>query len=300
MKSTYFLTGVALTMLYSAVANAEDFEPRLERGTSGPFAVDTKVNDGFITQGQIDLFMESLVGEEGKEVTGQEKVERRRAARKELVTQEALAQAAAARGMDKDVEVIDALSYSRREILARVFVEEFYRSNPVTEDQIKVAYELNRKEGKIFEYKVRQILLPTKEQAEGVLARLKRGEKFVDLTKLTRDPGANANGGYVSKTGWFRPDIFVDNTFAEAVENQPLNVPSATPFRTRYGWHVILVEEKRKVEKPEPYDQLNPAAKEALQQKIALRKLNELIQSVAHKAKLTNAKGDPLEFDKLD
>lgn len=299
MKIPHMLSGVALAML-TTVAAAEEFVPRLERPTSGPLAVDIKVNDAVVTQGQVEILMQNLlVGSDEDQKRG-DLPALKQAARKDLVTQEALAQAALAKGMDRDIEVADALQYSRREILSRVFVEDYFRSNPVTEDMIRTAYEFNIQNGKIFEYKVRQILLPTREQAEAVVARMKKGEKFVDLTRLTKDPGGNANQGYLSKTGWFRPDLFVDAYFAEAVENQPLNQPSSEPFRTRFGWHLILVEEKRKVEKPEPYEKLHSAVKEAMQQRLAQRRLNELIRSEANKAKLTDAQGKPLKFEELD
>lgn len=298
MKSTLIATGMALAMLHG-LGHAEEYVPRLERPASGPLATDLKVNDtGVITNGQVELFMQSLVSNDGDQEKG-DLAGRRQAARKELVTQEALAQAAQAKGMDKDVEVADAIAYSRREILSRVYIEEFFHSNPITEDMLKTSYELNRASGNIYEYKVRQILLPTREQAEAVIARMKKGEKFVALTKLTKDPGGNANGGYLTQTGWFRPDVFVDANFAEAVEKQPLNVPSAAPFRTRYGWHLILVEEKRKAEKIEPFEKLPGAVKEALQQRAAQRQLNELIRSVVNKAKVVDVKGNPVTQEAL-
>ena len=297
MRNPYILTGVALAML-ATVSYAEEFVPRLERPADGPLAIDMKVNEGFITQGQVELFMQGLLASEEGQGKG-EAAERRKYALKDLVTQEALAQAAMAKGMERDIEVQDAINYSRREILSRVYVEEFFRSNPVTEDQLKTSYEWNRANGKLVEYKVRQILLPSREQADAVLARMKKGEKFIALTKLTKDPGANSNGGYVSKTGWFRPDLFVDANFAEAVEKQPLNQPSAAPFRSRFGWHLILVEEKRTVEKAPPFEELPGAVQEAMQQRLAQRKLNELIQSAVNKAKLTDAKGAEVKFESL-
>jgi peptidyl-prolyl cis-trans isomerase C len=298
MKSTPFFIGLAAFAMTGVFAHAADYTPRLERPTDGPLAPSLFVNGTPISNGQIDLFTQTLVSNDGDQEKG-DLNSRRAAARKEMASQEALAQAAIARGMDKDIEVADAVSYAKREILARVFIQDFFQSNPVTESSMKAAYELKRTEGNIMEYKVRQILLPTREQAEGVLARLKKGEKFVALTKLTKDPGGSANGGYLSKTGWFRPDTFVDAYFADAVEAQPLKVHSAKPFRSRFGWHIILVEEKRKLEKPEPYDSLHASVKEALQQRMAQRQLNELIRSVSNKAVLTDAKGAKVAIDDL-
>jgi peptidyl-prolyl cis-trans isomerase C len=168
--------------------------------------------------------------------------------------------------------------------------------HPITDAVLKAGYEWNRANGKIMEYKVRHILVPTSEEAQGIIDRLNKGEKFVELAKLTKDPGGNTRGGVLGKDGWFRPDIFVDPYFSDAVEALKAGKHTQKPVRTRFGWHVIKLDEAaRRVADPEPFDKLHPASREALRQKTAQLKLNELATDALAKARLTNAEDKPLE-----
>jgi peptidyl-prolyl cis-trans isomerase C len=245
--------------------------------------------------------MQTLLSNNGDQEKG-DLASRRQSAKRELVTQEALAQVATTEGLDKNPEVEDTIARARREILSRVYIQHFFQTNPITDAMLKAGYEYNRSHGKIMEYKVRQILLPTREAAEKVLERLKKGEDFISLTKLTRDPGGNTNGGFVSKDGWFRPDIFVDPYFSDEVVAMAKKKGqySTEPFRSRFGWHIIRVEDSRPVANPQPFEKLDPSVLEAMRQKLAQRKLNELIHSVAAEAKLTDANGKPVAFSSLE
>lgn len=291
---------MAISTTYLSVG-AEASLQSASRPKEGPLAVDLQVGKSVISKGQVELFVESMTSgsEEAKNMPGD--VEARHvAARKELVIQEALAQQALTDKLDQDMEVIDALEHARRELLARVYIQKYFNDNPVTDEVLKTGYEWNRANGKILEYKVRQILVPTRDEAEAILRRLKKGEDFVELTKLSKDPGGNTSGGFVTKTGWFRTDIFVDVNFTDAVESLKPGTYTKEPVRSRFGWHVIRLDESpRAVKNPEPFEQLHEASREALRQKMAQRKLNELVSHAVNKIRLTDAKGKPVDLAEL-
>jgi peptidyl-prolyl cis-trans isomerase C len=133
---------------------------------------------------------------------------------------------------------------------------------------------------------VRQILLPTAEQASQVIDKLNKGEDFVALAKVyTQDPGGQTSGGDL---GWFRPDIFVDHNFSDAVVALNKGEYNKTPLRTRFGWHVIKIEDgPRPVQNPQPYDALDENIKQALRQKTAQIKLENLTARLSASAKVT-------------
>lgn len=274
--------------------------PKVETPRTGALAPDLYVNGVLVSKGQVEMLMQSLLSNNADQEKGDLDA-RRLTARKELASQEALSQLAVAEGMDKELEVVDALNHARREILSRVYIQNYFAENPISNAMLKTGYEWSRNNGKIMEYKVRQILLSTRESADNVMARLEKGEAFIDLTKLTRDPGGNTNGGYLSKTGWFRPDIFVDPYFSDEVEKQAQKKGqySSKPFRTRFGWHIILVEDSRVLVKPEAFAKLHPNVLEAMRQKAAQRKLTELITNAATQTKLTDANGKSIDYSTL-
>lgn len=261
-----------------------------------PALVEVYVNGTPISRDHVTLFQRSLVsGDAGASKRPSDDLDRFKAARKELIAQEAMAQLALKEHLDKDPQVAEAVAYVRREALSRRYIEKYFEDNPVTDAVLRGGYEWSRTNGKILEYKVRHILVATRDEAEQILARLKKGEKFEELTKLTKDPGGNTNGGFATPDGWFRPDIFVDIYFSDAVVGLKPGSYTPEPVRTRFGWHLIKVDERpRPVANPEPFEKLPESVVSALRQKTAQRKLNELVDAVVAKAKVTTAQGKPL------
>ncbi|MCH8336189.1 MAG: peptidylprolyl isomerase [Proteobacteria bacterium] len=80
-----------------------------------------------------------------------------------------------------------------------------------------------------------------KQRLEDAVARIRDGEDFGEVAKLlSDDPGSANNGG---EMGWTNPGTFVPE-FEEVVSKLELGVISE-PFRSRFGWHVIEVLDRR-------------------------------------------------------
>ncbi len=88
--------------------------------------------------------------------------------------------------------------------------------------------------------RVRHILLPTLEQAQAILGRLKAGESFDALAKeASQDTSNNSTGGDL---GWIaREDV--DPAFGQAAFSLPLNTVS-DPVESAFGFHLIDVLER--------------------------------------------------------
>ena len=80
-----------------------------------------------------------------------------------------------------------------------------------------------------------------KQRLEDAVERIRGGEDFGEVAKLlSDDPGSANNGGDM---GWTDPGTFVPE-FEEVANNLELGVMSE-PFRSRFGWHVIEVLDRR-------------------------------------------------------
>lgn len=103
---------------------------------------------------------------------------------------------------------------------------------------------------KVDQVKVRHILVTpneiiddetAKQRLEDAVERIQGGEDFAEIAKLlSDDPGSSNSGGDM---GWSGPGTFVPE-FEEVVARSEIGELSA-PFRSRFGWHIIEVLERR-------------------------------------------------------
>jgi peptidyl-prolyl cis-trans isomerase C len=79
-------------------------------------------------------------------------------------------------------------------------------------------------------------------KAKSAIIRANKGEPFPQLaTELSEEPGAKERGGDL---GYFPKDRMVPE-FADAAFAQKVGTVSATPVKTKFGYHVIKVTEKK-------------------------------------------------------
>ena len=79
-------------------------------------------------------------------------------------------------------------------------------------------------------------------KAKAAIVRANSGEDFAKLaSELSEEPGAAQRGGDL---GYFPKDKMVPE-FADAAFAQKVNTVSATPVKTKFGYHVIKVTDKK-------------------------------------------------------
>ena len=102
----------------------------------------------------------------------------------------------------------------------------------------------------INQAKIRHILISpdaiiddatAKQRLEDAVVRIRDGEDFGEQAKLLSDDPSTANLG--GDLGWGETTTFAPE-FRDTADNAKLNVLS-DPFRTRFGWHVLEVLERR-------------------------------------------------------
>jgi peptidyl-prolyl cis-trans isomerase C len=134
----------------------------------------------------------------------------------------------------------------------------------ITDEQVRAEYDRSLKQNPT-EYKVRHILVQTREQAQLALDRIRGGEPFEAVAKaVSADPGSRERGGDL---GWSVPGHYVE-PFAEAVKRLAPQGLAEQPVQTRFGWHVIEVTQVRDRVLP-PYDQIKERLREVLQRRAA-------------------------------
>ncbi len=115
-----------------------------------------------------------------------------------------------------------------------------------TEEAIKTAYD--EQYGSVdqeIEYNASHILVETEEEASALVEELAAGADFAELAKAKSTGPSGPNGGSL---GWFSSGMMVP-TFEEATVALEPGAVSA-PIKTQFGWHVILLNEKRTKDAP--------------------------------------------------
>ncbi len=92
-----------------------------------------------------------------------------------------------------------------------------------------------------------------RQRLDDAIERMQEGEEFGEIAKLlSDDPGSVNDGGEMP---WTTSDTFVPE-FAEIVDALEPGVVSE-PFRSRYGWHVVEVLDRRVYDNTEDLKELN-------------------------------------------
>jgi peptidyl-prolyl cis-trans isomerase SurA len=92
-----------------------------------------------------------------------------------------------------------------------------------------------------------------KQRLEDALEQIKDGEDFGEIAKLLSDDPGSANDG--GNTGWTSAGTFVPE-FEEVANNAEIGAVSE-PFRSRFGWHILEVTDRRVYDNTEDLKESN-------------------------------------------
>jgi peptidyl-prolyl cis-trans isomerase C len=226
------------------------------------------VNGKAIPQARFDAVLASLVAE-GKEDTPQ----LRNAIKANLIRQEVVVQAAEKKKLDKKPEVEAQMMMARQNVLVGAYLNDFVKSHPVTDAMLKKEYDKTKQALGDKEYKVRHILVDTEDQAKAIIADLKKGQKFEDLAKQSKDTGSKDRGG---ELGWANKTAYV-KPFADAMMKLKKGEYTETPVKTNFGWHVIKLDDVREMKVP-PMDDVKTQLKHRLQQEMVAKQVSDLVK----------------------
>ena len=199
--------------------------------------------------------------------------ETRKAIIDQLALQMVVAEEAVKKGLDKTPEVAEQLDAIRQSVLANAYVQDFIKSNPVTDDMLKAEYERIKASVAGTEYKARHLLVEKEAEATDIIARLRKNPgAFAKLaTERSKDPGSKAGGGDL---GWFDVSRMVPE-FGAAVSKLEKGKFTEEPVKTQFGYHVILLEDSRPIEAP-PLEDVKPQLSQRLQQQNVMKQLDAL------------------------
>ena len=229
------------------------------------------VNGKPIPSSKIDLIVKQVVAQ-GKQT---DSPQLREAIKRDLINREVLIQEADKQGFGTRPEVKAALDNARQSIIINALLADYVRKNPVKDADMKAEYDRYKAQAGDKEYRARHILVPTEEEAKGVIAKLKTGSKFEDLAKAQSKDGSAANGGDLD---FASPGSYVPE-FSKAMVELKKGAVTEVPVKTQYGYHVIKLEDTRPAKVP-PFEEVKQQVAESMQQ----RKLQQFREELMKKA----------------
>lgn len=169
-----------------------------------------------------------------------------KAVKEELIRREVLAQAAAAKGLDKKPDVQAQMELARQGVLIGAYLNDYAKALKIGDEDVKKEYDAIKNALGDKEYKARHILVDKEDEAKDIIAKLKAGQKFEELAKASKDPGSKDKGG---ELGWATKASYVP-PFAEAMVKLAKGKFTETPVQSNFGWHVIQLDDVRELKAP--------------------------------------------------
>lgn len=178
--------------------------------------------------------------------------QRRAAALSAMIEIRLMADEARAKGLDKDPDFQRRFAFLEQRALHGETIEKEV-AGTITEADMRARYDAQVAEAEpTTEVHARHILVKTKEEAEAIIKDLDAGGDFQKIaSEKTDDPSGKQSGGDL---GWFGPGQMVPEFETAAFALEP-GTHTKEPVQSQFGWHVILLEEKR-AKQPPAFDEV--------------------------------------------
>jgi peptidyl-prolyl cis-trans isomerase C len=199
--------------------------------------------------------------------------EQRKAALDDLIGLYLMADEARAQGVLAERTTAAQLELARIQLEARAMATRFLEKNTATDAEMKVVYDQNLPRlGGQQQFKAKNILVNTKEEADVVIKQLQQGKKFADLAKERANGPTGPNGGDL---GWFASDTMVQPV-VEAARAMKVGTFSTEPIKSEFGYHVLFLEDERTQDAPS-FDSMRNDLKTAVERDKLQNHIRELI-----------------------
>jgi peptidyl-prolyl cis-trans isomerase C len=231
------------------------------------------VNGISIPEARIDLRVKAAAAQ------GQpDSPELRKAIRDDMINLEVISQEAKKQGLDKNTDVIEQTELAKESVLVGAYVQDYVKSHPLSDDQLKQEYEKLKTNLGTKEYKVSHILVDSEDEAKAIIKQLGKKGNFEKIAKeKSKDAGSAEKGGSL---GWAVPTNFVP-PFANAMLSLKKGEYTKEPVKTQFGWHVIKMDDERSLKVPS-FEELKPQIQQRLQQ----QQIQDMIADLRSKAKI--------------
>ena len=160
----------------------------------------------------------------------------------ELINQHLITKQAYKDKLDKQKEIVEILKKNKDQIMAKYWLNNFLTNN-TSEEKIQDFYAKYLKNFETFrEFNASHILVKDENEALQIIEKLQIELEFSKLAKSYSIGPSKKNGGNL---GWFRSGQMVKE-FEEAVLKLKKGKITKKPVKTKFGYHIIMLNDIRK------------------------------------------------------
>ncbi len=235
------------------------------------------VNSTPITQALFDTTLKNAVARGATDTP-----ELRQAVKDELINRELLVQEAKKDGLEKSPEFISQVDQFEQNLLLQLYIDEYFKKNPITDEQLKTEYERQKKllgdTGGEVQYRLSQIVSNKQSEAMLLLNRLQKGDSFSQLAReFSIDPVSKKEGGSI---GWANASQ-INAKLLQTIQLLNKNEYSKTPIQVGNAWVIVRLDDKRAAKIPSFEE-----SKNQLRQALVQQFLNDTLRRLRQNAKI--------------
>jgi len=238
----FFLTSAAAAATLALGAcggnGSGDGETQTSTSTDEPEQVVARVNGDAVSSAALDAQVQSQ-SQQGQPASKKQALDR-------LIDLTVLTQKAEEKGLHEQPEIAAKIKRQRASILAQHLVRAELSNYSPSEDELRQAYKERVSGDSGKEYKASHILLDKESSAKEMVTKLDEGADFAELARQHSNGPTSDRGGNL---GWFQAQQMVE-AFGKALKSLEKGQYTSQPVETRFGWHVIKLEDVRDKEKP--------------------------------------------------
>jgi peptidyl-prolyl cis-trans isomerase C len=275
MKAFPLITGLVLTgaIAFPALAqSAAKDATKPAQAAPKDAAKAVTVNGKTIPKSRIEFMVKSQTAQ-GKPDNEQ----LRTAVLDQVVAWELVVQEADRKGLVKSGDVQSQIDLARQQIIFQAYLQDYLKSHPVKDDAMRAEYERAKGQRGDKEYKARHILLEKEAEAKDIIEQLKKGGKFEELAKQSKDIGSKDKGGELE---WEPATTYV-KPFGEALSKLEKGKITESPVQTQFGFHVIRLDDVRNAKFP-AFEDVKPQIAQMLQR----QEIEKMVMELRTKAKI--------------
>ncbi|MBX2823306.1 MAG: peptidylprolyl isomerase [Gammaproteobacteria bacterium] len=261
------LAGVLSTALIAGPAGAQSTTASAAESPAQAADAMAMVNGKPVLRGAHNAIVRQL-RQNGQQVNEQQILD-------ELINLELLTQKAEDQAIHERADVAALLRLQYIQTLAQTYMGALSEDIAITDDDLKKEYEIQTANMTADEYRASHILLQDESSAAEVIKALDDGG---DFAKLAAERSTGPTGPTGGDLGWFQSEAMVPE-FSAAVAKMSVGEYSQAPVQSSFGWHVILLADKRGSQKP-AFDDI----KTDLHNLILRRELTTMIDSMRSEA----------------